>query len=61
MDYETLVSLIGSLGFPIFCCIILFKQNSELRQSIDAQKDMIYQNNTLIEKFIEKIGDLTSD
>lgn len=41
MEYETIISLIGSLGFPIFCCIALFKQNKELRESIDALKEVI--------------------
>lgn len=41
MDVEVIASLVGSLGFPIFCCIMLFKQNEELRKSIDALKDVL--------------------
>lgn len=41
MDIQTVSALIGSLGFPIFCCVMLFKQNNELRTSIDGLKDII--------------------
>lgn len=40
-DYEAIVTIIGSLGFPIFCCIMLFRQNEELRKSIDGLKDIM--------------------
>lgn len=35
------VNLITNVGFPIFCCICLFKQNRELRESIDALKGVL--------------------
>lgn len=41
MDYEMIVTLVGSLGFPIFCCVMLFRQNEELRKSIDGLKDIL--------------------
>ena len=40
MEMNEIAGLIGSLGFPIFCCIMLFKQNEELRHSIDALKEV---------------------
>lgn len=41
MDIQVITSLISSVGFPIFCCIVLFKQNTELRQSIDRLREVI--------------------
>ena len=41
MEMNEIAGLIGSLGFPIFCCIMLFKQNEELRHSIDALKEVL--------------------
>ena len=61
MDVQTVVSLIGSLGFPIVCCIILFKsldkdreENSRNREqdravymgSVETLRDALH-NNTL--------------
>lgn len=34
MDLNTISSLIGSMGFPIFACIILFKQNGEMSKAL---------------------------
>lgn len=34
MDLNTVSSLIGSMGFPIFACIILFKQNGEMSKAL---------------------------
>ena len=36
MDYTELVNLIGSLGFPIVCCIVLFRQNNKLTDTLHA-------------------------
>jgi len=34
MDVSTITQLIGSLGFPIVCCIVMFYQNSKLQQTL---------------------------
>ena len=39
MDVQTIISAIGSLGFPIICCIIMFKQLSEDRDNNNAQRE----------------------
>ena len=41
MDVNTITSLIGTLGFPIVCCIVMFRQNSELTKSLQEQNDKL--------------------
>lgn len=35
MEIENIVSIISSVGFPIFACIIMFKQNNELQKTLN--------------------------
>lgn len=61
MDATSIVNLIGSLGFPIVCCIALFsymtKQREEHKQEM-AQMTEALNNNTLALSRLElKIGD----
>jgi len=39
MDVQTIISAIGSLGFPIICCVIMFKQLQEDRENNNAQRE----------------------
>lgn len=48
MDVNIISQLIGSLGFPIICCIYLFKSNEELRKTIQANTDAIKELKYLI-------------
>lgn len=34
MDVNTITQLISGVGFPIACCCVLFKQNSELQHTL---------------------------
>lgn len=34
MDITTVTQLIGSLGFPIVACCVMFYQNSELQKTL---------------------------
>ena len=76
MDISTIVSLIGSLGFPIVCCIIMFKQmekdrerNGELREADRiahaAEMDKVttaLNNNTLVmQKLIDALSSTNTD
>lgn len=45
MDVSTITSLIGSLGFPIVCCIAMF---SMLNKERDAHKEEMDKLNTTI-------------
>ena len=35
MDLTALVEIISQVGFPIACCVILFKQNSDLQKTLN--------------------------
>lgn len=52
--------LISSLGFPIVCCIFLFKQNIDIMTKHDSEMQKITEalnNNTLaITRLCDKIG-----
>lgn len=34
MDINSISTIITNVGFPILCCYVLYKQNSELTQTI---------------------------
>lgn len=59
---QEIINMISSVGFPIFACIFLYKQNcnqtSTHREELKTMGDII-QNNTLsITKLYEKIDTL---
>ena len=35
MDLTAIVEIISQVGFPIACCIVLFKQNAELNKTLN--------------------------
>lgn len=53
MEIETIVSLISSVGFPIICCVIMWKYINTTMQ--DFTKTM-NENTRMIEKLCERIG-----
>lgn len=34
MDVEVITQLITTVGFPIACCIVMFKQNNSLQNTL---------------------------
>lgn len=36
MGVEQIIQCISSVGFPIFACIVMFKQIEELRKTIES-------------------------
>lgn len=52
MDLETIVGLVGSLGFPIVACIYLARFNNE---TIKELKDTISCNTVVLEKLLTKL------
>lgn len=58
MDANTIVQMIGSLGFPIVCCIALFwrmiKSDENHKTEIDKLTDAL-NNNTLV---LQQLSDL---
>ena len=61
MDINTATTLIGSLGFPIACCIALFSYMTKQREEHKAEMEKMIEalnNNTLALNRLElKIGD----
>lgn len=35
MDINSISQMIGSLGFPIVCCCVMFYQNSKLQETLN--------------------------
>ena len=63
MDANTIIHLVGSLGFPIVCCIglgyFIIKELSEIRKShreeIDQLRTCLENNTIAITKLIDKL------
>jgi hypothetical protein len=60
MELNDLVSLIGSLGFPIVACIALFWQNNKQeerhRDEMEKVTESINNNTTAIIELTNKLG-----
>lgn len=54
MDLSTLTTLVGSLGFPIAACCVMFWQNNKLQ---DTLKDI----SVTMQKMADSIEDLEGD
>lgn len=60
MDYNTIVSLIGSVGFPIVACCVMFMQNSKMQETLqELVKTLTTMNERLsdVEKAVNLKGD----
>lgn len=61
MELNDLVSLIGSLGFPIVACIALFWQNNKQeerhRDEMEKVTESINNNTTAIIELTNKLGE----
>lgn len=36
MDVTSIQTLIGTVGFPIACCVVMFYQNSKLQETLQT-------------------------
>ena len=52
MEMETIVSLIGSLGFPIVACVYLAQFNN---RTLNELKDTLKDNTVVLEKLLTKL------
>lgn len=51
MDYEVVIQLVGSVGFPIAACCVMFSQNAKLQETLhEMSKTMVL--------LTEKISDI---
>ena len=53
MDIQSISQLIGSVGFPIVACIVMFYQNSKLQQTLSELSNTLTQMN-------ERLSDVES-
>ena len=35
MDFDTIITAVSTVGFPIVCCGVLFIQNNKLRDTVE--------------------------
>lgn len=59
MDVQVITSLIGSLGFPIVCCIALFwyitKTAKQHKEEMDKMSEAINNNTNVMNQLILKL------
>lgn len=59
MDMQAITSLIGSLGFPIACCIALFwyitKNAKQHKEEMDKMSEAINNNTNVMNQLILKL------
>ena len=59
MDFNTLITAIGSLGFPIVACILMgymfIKSTDNYRADIKSMTEIINNNTIALNKLIDKI------
>lgn len=63
---ETVVNIISSVGFPIFCTIVLFWQNKNIvdthKEETEHLAESINKNTEVLTRLVEKLsGDNTHD
>lgn len=60
MDYTAAAQLIGSLGFPIVACVMLYvrmeKQDENHRQEVGELTKAIQNNTVVMQKLIDHLG-----
>lgn len=58
--WQTLASLVSSIGFPIVCCGVLFymnnEQNKKHKEEIEKLSETVNNNTLAVEKLIILLG-----
>lgn len=61
MDANMLIQLIGSLGFPIVCCMALFwrmiKSDEAHREEMDKMSAALNNNTIALTKLLDRLND----
>lgn len=62
MDWNTIISLVGSLGFPIVMCIMLYnrmnEQDDRHKEEMDKMAESINNNTLAITQLTSKLDSL---
>ena len=65
MDASTITALIGSLGFPIVCCIALFwyitKLTNQHKEEIKELRSAIDNNTNVMNQLVSKLNEKEKD
>ena len=60
MDFATATQLIGSLGFPIVACIMLYirmeKQDEAHKEEVSKLTEAIQNNTLIMQKLVDTLG-----
>lgn len=60
MDYQTLLTAISTVGFPIVCCGVCFwyiyKTGIQHKEEMDKMSEAINNNTLVMQKLIDKLG-----
>ena len=61
MDFNTIITAIGSLGFPIVACILMgymfIRFTDNYRADIKSMTEIVNNNTLALNKFIDKLDD----
>lgn len=61
MDYNAVMQLIGSLGFPIVACVMLYvrmeKQDENHKAEVSELTKAIQNNTLVMQKLIDRLGE----
>lgn len=59
MDANAITNAIGTLGFPIFMCLLMYYQNTKEAENhkneMDSLKDALNNNTVVLQKLIDKL------
>ncbi len=56
MDTNTIVTLIGSVGFPIIMCLLMYKMQT---QTMEELKTSIDNNSLVLQQLVDNMEDRT--
>lgn len=61
MDYTAIAQLVGSLGFPIVACVMLYvrmeKQDENHKAEVSELTKAIQNNTLVMQKLIDRLGE----
>lgn len=65
MDFNTVTSMIGTLGFPIAMCLLMWhsmEENNKMhKEEVDGLKEVINQNTIALNKINDRLDFLEND
>lgn len=59
MDVESITTVIGTLGFPIAMCLLMYKQNIDMtathKEEINSLKESLNNINLAMQKLVDRL------